>query len=72
MLSLVLASLRRSSHLGTPSLRAAAANASRLPIASIPNNRFFSGGEPFAVDAPDGDHDLQDIVSFCSLMKKIV
>ena len=54
--SLALNSLRRASRLvATPSIRAANASTRSSP-------RFFSGS-PFAVDAPDGEHDLQDIVS---------
>ena len=26
--------------------------------------RFMSAEKPYAVDAPDGDHDLQDVVRF--------
>ncbi|KAL7504260.1 hypothetical protein ACHAXN_001939 [Cyclotella atomus] len=69
--SLVLNSLHRASHLATPILRAAATNVSSRPIAAIPNARFFSG-EPFAVDAPDGDHDLQDIEESSAWAKRVI
>lgn len=57
--TIALTSLRRAAH-----LRAAAPIPSRHCVtATITRaSRFFSDG-PFAVDSPDGNHDLQDIVS---------
>ena len=43
-----------------PSVRSTVWNGAQVAVRAAP--RFFSG-EPFAVDAPDGEHDLQDIVS---------
>ena len=61
--SLALTSIRRVSRLvATHSGRAAAPNVIVHTNASRSAPRFFSNG-PFAVDAPDGEHDLQDIVS---------
>lgn len=63
--SLALTSIRKATRLvTTPSGRAATQNAIlRNNAARSVVPRFFSSG-PFAVDAPDGEHDLQDIVSF--------
>ena len=62
--SLALTSIRRVSRLvATPSGRAAAPNVLMHTNAAQSTPRFFSNG-PFAVDAPDGEHDLQDVVSY--------
>ena len=56
-------------HLATTTLRTATRFAPQVtPVVSKAFSarfaaRFFSAEKPYAVDAPDGEHDLQDIVS---------
>ena len=71
--SLALTSIRKATRLvTTPSGRAATQNAIlRNNAARSVVPRFFSSG-PFAVDAPDGEHDLQDIVSFADSITYLV
>mmetsp|Transcript_14541 Transcript_14541/g.30596 ORF Transcript_14541/g.30596 Transcript_14541/m.30596 type:complete len:159 (+) Transcript_14541:152-628(+) len=46
-----------------------AAKAATFRLASM---RFFSSEKPFAVDAPDGDHDLQDVEESADWAKRTV
>jgi hypothetical protein len=56
-------------HLATTTLRTATRFAPQVtPVVAKAFSarfatRFFSAEKPYAVDAPDGEHDLQDIVS---------
>eukprot|EP00571_Detonula_confervacea_P015644 CAMPEP_0172310158 /NCGR_PEP_ID=MMETSP1058-20130122/11326_1 /TAXON_ID=83371 /ORGANISM="Detonula confervacea, Strain CCMP 353" /LENGTH=140 /DNA_ID=CAMNT_0013022927 /DNA_START=70 /DNA_END=492 /DNA_ORIENTATION=+ len=53
------------------------ATATRAPVvqaaaARYVTARFMSSGKPYAVDAPDGDHDLQDLEESSDWAKRII
>lgn len=54
------------SSLALRTLRTAAPVIARAPVTQAVTaryaTRFMSSAKPFAVDAPDGDHDFQDVV----------
>ena len=74
----MLSSLARITHrLATTKLPAAAAAvASRAPVAEAAvaryASRFLSSMTPYAVDGPDGDHDLEDVEEHMEGVNRII
>mmetsp|Transcript_7470 Transcript_7470/g.16297 ORF Transcript_7470/g.16297 Transcript_7470/m.16297 type:complete len:155 (+) Transcript_7470:306-770(+) len=67
--SITLATLRAASRAAAPMM------ASRAPVFQAATARYasrFMGGTPYAVDAPDGDHDLKDMAESSEWTKKTV
>lgn len=62
--------------LSRTAFRAVATAATRAPVAhaSVARyaSRFLSSATPFAVDAPDGDHDLEDIEEHLAGVNRII